>query len=116
MQYDKDLVKIRRRCIKRKLQGWKVTEICKHVYISRMSFYRYWNRYKREGFDRLQDRSKRPHTIHRTEKRIEQKIVQLRKKYHYCPHKIQGTLVNQYKIKIGHMTIYRILCKRGFEQ
>ena len=68
MQYERDLEKIRRWCIRRKLQEWKVTEICKHVHISRMSFYKYWNRYKREGFDGLQDRSKKPHTIHRTEK------------------------------------------------
>jgi transposase InsO family protein len=114
MQYKRDLEKIRRWCIRRKLEGgWKVTDICKTVHISRMSFYRYWKRYKKEGFDGLKDRSKRPHTIHRTDKKIEQKVVQLRKKYQYCPHKIQGTLANQYKIKIGHMTIYRILCKIG---
>ncbi|MGD1834437.1 MAG: helix-turn-helix domain-containing protein [Nitrososphaeraceae archaeon] len=77
-----------------------------------MSFYRYWKRYTKDGLG-LKDRSKIPHTIHRTEKRIQQKIVQLREKYHYCPHKIQGTLANQYNIKIGHMTDYRILCKRG---
>ena len=58
MQYNRDLEKIRRGCIRRKLDGWKVTEICKHVHISRMSFYRYWN-------------------------------------------------------KVGHMTVYRIVCKNG---
>jgi len=80
-----------------------------------MSFYRYWNRYKKkEGLDGLKDRSKRPHRIHIIDKKIEQKVVQLRKRYQYCPHKIQGTLTNQYNIKVGHMTVYRILCKRGF--
>jgi transposase len=114
MQYKRDLEKIRRWCIKRKLEGgWKVTNICKHIDISRMSFYRYWKRYKKEGFEGLRDRSRRPHTIHTTNKKIEQKVIQLRKKYQYCPHKIQGTLLNQYRIKIGHMTIYRILCKSG---
>ena len=78
-----------------------------------MSFYRYCNRYKKEGLDGLKDRSKRPHTIHHIDKKTEQKVIQLSKKYQYCPHKIQGTLSNQYRINIGHMTIYRILCKSG---
>ena len=87
MQYKRDLEKIRRWCIRRKIEeGWKVTDICKTVHISRMSFYRYWNRYKKEGLDGLKDHSKRPHTIHRTDKKIEQKIVQLRKKYHIIVH------------------------------
>ena len=82
MQYKRDLEKIRRWCIKRKLGGWKVNNICKHIGISRMSFYRYWNRYKKEeGLDGLKNRSRRPHTIHRIDKKIEQKVVQLRKKY-----------------------------------
>ena len=76
-----------------------------------MSFYRYWNRYKKEGLDGLKEHSKRPHTIHKTDKKIEQKVIQLRKKYQYCPHKIQGTLANQYNIKIGHMTVYRSMQK-----
>jgi transposase len=107
MHYKRDLEKIRRWCIRRKLEGegWKVTDICKHVHISRMSFYRYWNRYKKEGLNGLKDHSKRPHTIHRIDKKIEQKVIQLRNKYQYCPHKIQGTLANHYKIKVGHMTV-----------
>ncbi|MDN5846734.1 MAG: helix-turn-helix domain-containing protein [Candidatus Nitrosocosmicus sp.] len=56
----------------------EITDICKDVNISRMSFYRYWKRYKVEGFDGLKDRSKRPHTIHKINKKIEQKIIQLR--------------------------------------
>jgi len=75
MEYKRDLEKIRRWSIRRRIDGWKVTEICKHVHISRMSFYRYWKRYKKEGFDGLKDHSRRPHTIYRTDKKIEQKIV-----------------------------------------
>ncbi|HEX5185891.1 MAG TPA: leucine zipper domain-containing protein [Nitrososphaeraceae archaeon] len=62
MRYKRDLEKIRRWCIRRKLEERrKVTDICKTVHISRMSFYRYWNRYKKEGFDGLKEHSKRPH-------------------------------------------------------
>ena len=74
MQYKRDLEKIRRWSIRRKLEGgWKVTDICKTVHISRMSFYRYWNRYKKEGLDGLKDHSKRPDTIHRTNKKRQNK-------------------------------------------
>ena len=113
MQYKRDLEKIRKWCIRRKIEGrgWKVTEICKHVHISRMSFYRYWNGYKKEGLDGLKEHSKRPHTIHKTDKKIEQKVIQLRKKFQYCPHKIQGTLANQYNLKVGHMTVYRFYAR-----
>jgi len=31
--------------------------------------------------DGLKEHSKRPHTIHKTDKKIEQKVIQLRKKY-----------------------------------
>ncbi len=71
MLYERDLEKIRRWCIGRKIDGWKVTDICKHIYIFRMIFYRYWDQYKKEGFDGLRDRSRRPRTIHRTDKKIQ---------------------------------------------
>jgi hypothetical protein len=42
-------------------------------------------------------------------------VIQLRNRYQYCPHEIQGTLANQYNIKVGHMAKYRILCKNGLD-
>ena len=113
MQYEHNLVKIRRWCIRGKLDGWKVTDICKTIHISRTSFYRYWDRYQKDGMDGLVHRSKRPHTIHSTDKKVVQKIIQIRNQYHYCPAKIRGILQNQYNIRIGHMTVYRVLCRNG---
>ena len=68
---------------------------------------------QKDGFDGLVGRSTRPHTIHRTDRKVEQKILKIRKQYRYCPVKIKGILQNQYKIRIGHMTVYRILCRNG---
>jgi transposase InsO family protein len=116
VQYRKDSVKIRRWCIRRKLDGWKITDICRSVNISRTSFYRYWSRYQKDGFDGLNDRSKKPHTIHRTDRKVEQKILKIRKQYSYCPARIKGVLQNQYNIWIGHMTVYRILCRNGLNR
>ncbi|NOJ32248.1 MAG: hypothetical protein DA329_08940 [Candidatus Nitrosocosmicus sp.] len=70
VQYRKDSVKIRRGCIRRILDGWKVTDICKTINISRTSFSRYWHRYQKDGFDGLNGRSKRMHTIHRTDRKV----------------------------------------------
>ena len=76
-----------------------------------MSLYIYLNNYNREGFDGLKEQSKRTNTIHKTDKKIDQKVIQLRNKDQCCHHKIQETLANQYKRKIGRMTIYRSMQK-----
>ena len=57
--------------------------------------------------------SRRPHSIQRIDKKVEQKILQIRKQHTYYPARIKEILQNQYNIKIGHMTDYRILCKNG---
>ena len=66
-----NIVKIRRWCIRRKLDEWKVTDICKTIKISRTSFYRYRNKYQKDGFEVLKDKFRRPHTIHSTDRKME---------------------------------------------
>ncbi|MGZ5501185.1 MAG: helix-turn-helix domain-containing protein [Nitrososphaeraceae archaeon] len=61
--------------MRRKLDEWKVTDICKTIKISRTSFYRYRNKYQKDGFEVLKDKFRRPHTIHSTDRKMEQKIV-----------------------------------------
>jgi putative transposase len=111
-----DVEKLRRWCIRRKLQGWKVAEICHHARISRTSFYRYWNRYEKHGFDGLKTRSRRPHTIHRKDDTIVQKVPEIRTQEQYCPQRIAGILKRQGLLTIGHMTVYRILCRHGLNK
>ncbi|NOJ30293.1 MAG: hypothetical protein DA328_09025 [Nitrososphaeraceae archaeon] len=77
VQYRKDSVKVRLWCIRHKLDGWKVTDICKTINISRTIFYRYWHRYQKDGFDGLAGRSTRTHTIHRIYRKVEQKMAQV---------------------------------------
>ncbi|MGZ5548586.1 MAG: helix-turn-helix domain-containing protein, partial [Nitrososphaeraceae archaeon] len=50
--------------MRRKLDEWKVTDICKTIKISRTSFYRYRNKYQKDGFEVLKDKFRRPHTNH----------------------------------------------------
>ena len=38
-----------------KLNGWNITDIRKTINIFRTSFYRYWNRYQKDGFDGLKE-------------------------------------------------------------
>jgi len=56
-----------------KLDGWKITDIGKTIHICRTSFYRYWNRYQKDGFDGLSEMSSRPYIIHRIDKKVEQR-------------------------------------------
>jgi len=44
-----DLDQLKAWIIRKKLQGWSVTEICISAKISRDMFYRWWNRYQAEG-------------------------------------------------------------------
>jgi transposase len=55
--------------------------------------------------------SRRPHTIDKIDKKVEQKTFQIKKQHRYYPARIKEILQNQYNIKIGHMIVYRILRK-----
>ena len=53
-QFSKD-----KKIVRHTIYKWKVTDICKHMSISPMSFYRFWNRYQKDGIDVLKNRYKR---------------------------------------------------------
>lgn len=76
MQYKKNL-KILGVGIKRRIKGGKVTDISKHMRLSRSRFYILWKRYKNDGSDVLKDNSKMPHTRHKIDKKIEQNVLKI---------------------------------------
>ena len=53
---DRDLDQLKAWIIRKRLQGWSVTEICNSAKISRDMFYRWWNRYQAEGKDGLKEK------------------------------------------------------------
>jgi len=55
------------------------TDLCKEFQISCRTGYTWWNRYKADGLGGMQERSRRPHhSPRRTQKKIEQRVVELR--------------------------------------
>jgi len=107
----RDLVRLRRWVICKRRKGWPVTEICAHAQISKKTCYRWLERYD-GSVESLKPKSHRPHKIHRTPKRVENKVVKLRKQLNWGPNKIEAYLRRQ-GIKLGHNTIHRIICKAG---
>lgn len=110
----RDINRLRRWCIRRKLDKWDVTEICAHARIPRATFYVWWNKYMQNGWKGLEPKSRRPRTIHRTPTETVNEVIRLRGRYGWGPNKIEGHLKRHSNITgIGHNTIYRIICIAG---
>jgi len=115
MEKPRDVVKLRRWCIRRRGEGVPVSEICTAAQIPRRTFYNWLNHYRQDGLEGLEPRSKRPHIIHRVPSQIMEKVISIRQETNWCPHKIAGHLRIQ-GISISHMTIYRILCQSNLNK
>jgi transposase len=67
-----------------------VAQTCRYYGISRQIFYTWLRRYQDQGVAGLRDRSSAPHHVpHATRPEIVEKIVYLRRHYHFGPVKIQ---------------------------
>lgn len=111
----KDWDRLKRWIIKRRLQGWSVTEICAHAQISRDAFYRWWNRYQTEGLESLKERPRGRPRGTGISSELRRKIVRLRKRYEWGPKKIEGYL-KQSGFKVPHNRIYRVICEEGLNK
>ena len=113
MKRTRDLVRLRRWCIRRRGEGAPVNEICTSAQIPRRTFYNWWNRYRRHGLEGLKPRARTPHTVHRTPPETVEKILTLRRDKGWCPILIEGYLRRVESIEIGDTTIYRLLKQAG---
>jgi len=87
-----------------------VAKTCRYYGISRQVFYRWYERYEKEGPEGLRDRSRRPLNSPRATKiEIVAKIVYLRENYHFGPWKIQMYLQRYHAIEMSKTGIWRIL-------
>lgn len=63
-------------------QRWTMTELCARFGVSRVTGYKWWNRFMEQGLEGLQELSRAPHTCpHRTAAEIEEAIVAFRMRY-----------------------------------
>jgi len=87
-----------------------VAKTCRYFGISRTTFYRWYERYQKEGLEGLKDRSRRPfHIPNATKPEIIAKIVYLRQTYHFGPWKIQMYLKRYHDIHVSSSGVWRIL-------
>jgi transposase InsO family protein len=83
---------------------------CRYFGITRPTYYNWLRRYEAEGVDGLRDRSKRPRTSpNATSAEVVEKIVHLRRHYHFGPEKIQMYLKRYHDVTISKSGVWRIL-------
>lgn len=85
---DQDIEQLKAWIIKKRLQGWSVTDICTSTRISRDMFYRWWNRYLAEGKERLKEKTRGRPKGSDIEESLKRKVIKLRKRYEWGPKKI----------------------------
>jgi transposase InsO family protein len=104
-------VRGRRTLIERIQQGRPVAHVAAEMGISRATAYKWWARFRAEGWAGLVDRSSRPHRCpHRTSRRVEQRIEALRRSRKLGPVRI-GWIAG-----VPHSTVHRVLARRGLNR
>lgn len=87
-----------------------IAKTCRYYGISRAGFYRWYERYQKEGEEGLKDKSRRPiHSPRTTNIEIIAKIIYLRENYHFGPWKIQMYLKRYHDVQISKSGVWRIL-------
>jgi len=108
MEKTRDILKLRRWCIRKRGEGVSVSEICTATQIPRRTFYNWWKRYENGGFDNLADKSTKPNTTHSIPPEVVEAVTALRREIGWCPQRIAGHL-RRNGVEVCHMTVYRIL-------
>ena len=94
-----------------------VAATCRYYGISRECYYRWRRRYEADGLEGLKDRSHRPHRSPRaTQAEVIEKIVWLRKHYHFGPEKIAMYLARYHDVAISTSGVWRILKRLGLNR
>ncbi len=94
-----------------------VSATCRYYGISRECYYRWRRRYETDGLEGLKDRSHRPHHSPRaTQAEVIEKIVWLRRHYHFGPDKIAMYLSRYHDVTISNSGVWRILKRLGLNR
>lgn len=107
---EKHSLKKKKWTIRKHHQGWTVVDICNHGRIkSTKTFYRWLKAYEDGGWTALEQKSRRPNTIHyKVEPETAALVVHLREKRGWGPQKIEAHFKQQ-GVLLGHTTIYGII-------
>ena len=98
----------RRTLIERIQTGRPVAHVADEMGISRATGYKWWKRFRREGWAGLEDRSSRPTSYpHQTPRVLERRIEHLRRRFKLGPARIAGI------VGMATSTVYRVLVRLG---
>jgi transposase InsO family protein len=101
----------RRTLIERIQMGRPVAHVAAEMGISRATAYKWWARFRHEGWRGLQDRSSRPARCpHRTPRRVEHRIEVLRRTRKLGPARIAGVL------EMAPSTVHAVLVRLGLHR
>lgn len=95
-------------------QVHNIKKVCEKFGISRKTFYKWWWRYYKSGYQAVSlfDKSKKPHkSPSATPIAIIQKIINAKEITGYGPRKLKNYLLENLNIKISERTIWKILKK-----
>jgi transposase len=112
------------RDIKRKLQVLEhaqetgnIAKTCRHFGISRQGFYKWKRAYEQFGDAGLINSKPCPkNPSRRTPAEIEEKIVYLRRTYHFGPHRIAWYLERYHGFKMSGSGVYSVLKRQGLSR
>lgn len=108
-------LKRRRWIVHKKLQGWREEDIARGLKISTRTVRRWWSIYNEKGWRGLELKSRRPQTIHRKDKEVVERALELRRRYGWGPGKIAAYMKRD-GINIGHNTVHRYICDAGLNK
>lgn len=101
----------RRRLVERIGSGWTIKAAAEAANISRQTASKWWNRWLAEGADGLLDRSSRPHRLPRkTRRKVEKRIVGLRRRRKLGPARIAGI------VGVPASTVHAVLVRNGLNR
>ena len=94
-----------------------VSKACRHFGISKTSYYTWLKRYKEKGEQGLINNKPCPENIKlRTPIEVEEKVLYLRKKYHFGPERIYMYLKRYLNVQTSESSVYRILKRNGMSR
>jgi len=94
-----------------------VAKTCRYYGISRTTYYKWFERLQENGADGLKSGSRRPHNSPRaTARDVVEKVLYLRRYYHFGPLKIKMYLNRYHDIELSQHTIWIILRRAGMSR
>jgi transposase InsO family protein len=108
LEKPRDKLKLRRWCVRKHLDGEDIENIRLTAKVSRRTLYYWLERFQQNGGEGLRDTSRRPHTIHRLNPSVVEKVIQLRQQHGWCGQAISAHLRRE-SVEVSNGSVYKIL-------